>query len=57
MNLKERVKKLESQVNPKEVIEFAFKNEDESYEDAIRKAKIRFPLANKFIVVSWINSH
>lgn len=57
MNLKDRIKKLESQAHPEDVIEFAFKNEDESDEDAIRKAKIRFPLANKFIVVSWITTH
>lgn len=55
MKLKDRVKRLEAQAIHQEVIEFAFKSRNESDEDAIKKAKMRFPQANKFIVVSWIN--
>ena len=54
MKLKDRIQKLESIVNYQEVIEFAFKECGESEEDAIEKAKRKFPNANKFIVVSWI---
>jgi hypothetical protein len=57
MKLKERIDRLESQIHHHEVIEFAFRKENESDEDAIRGAKLKFPNANKFIVVSWISTN
>jgi hypothetical protein len=56
MKLKERIDRLESQIYRHEVIEFAFRNQNESDEDAIQRAKLKFPNANKFIVVSWIST-
>lgn len=54
MKLNDRIQKLESAKLSNEVIEFAFKRHDESVDDAIEKAKRKFPNADKFIIVSWI---
>jgi hypothetical protein len=55
MNIDKRLQKLESSIKYTNIVEFAFKEPYQSVEEAIALAKIKFPAADEFIVISLIS--
>jgi hypothetical protein len=55
MSINKRLRKLESSIKYANIVEFAFKEPHQSIEEAIALAKIKFPAADEFIVISYVS--
>jgi hypothetical protein len=56
MRLNNRVAQIAKRLAKKPTLEVVFRDLKESYEDAVKRGREKFPNVDKLIIVSWIES-